>query len=68
MGAAIIKLISDFINITGDATADTIIFAIIGFISFAIAFNVVGFIFGAIGKYDSRTMSDVHWGIRVIMN
>jgi hypothetical protein len=67
MGAALIELISSIVNITGNPIADTIIFAIIGVISGSIAFGVVGMLFDAIGKYDSKSMSDVHWGVRVFI-
>ncbi len=67
MGTGIIEFISNIVNITGNPLLDTIIFGIIGVISFSIAFDLVGFIFGSIGKYDSKSMSDVHWGIRVFI-
>lgn len=41
--------------------------AIIGSISFLVAFGMVGWIFDAIGKYDSDLMSDVHWSVRVLV-
>lgn len=67
MGAGIIELISNIVKITGNPIADTIIFVVIGLISGSIAFDVVGLLFSAIGKYDSKTMSDVHWGVRVFI-
>jgi uncharacterized protein involved in cysteine biosynthesis len=45
----------------------SIIFAIIGAISFLIAFGIVGWLFDAIGRYDSDLMSDTHWLIRVLV-
>lgn len=65
MGKAIIELIGNFVEITGNSEVDGVLVAIIGFISFSIAFNLVGKIFDAIGFYDSDFMSDVHWLIRV---
>ncbi len=67
MGAGIIEFISNIVNITGNPLLDTIIFGIIGVISFSIAFDLVGFIFASIGKYDSKSMSELHWGIRVFI-
>lgn len=67
MGAAIIELISSIVNITGNPTFDTIIFAFIGLISGSIAFGLVGMLFDFTGNYNSRDMSEMHWGIRVIM-
>lgn len=65
MGKAIIDLIGELVEISGNATVDTIIFAIIGVMSFAIAFGLVGALFDALGFYDSDIMSDAHWLIRV---
>jgi amino acid permease len=65
MGSAIIEIISSLVEISGNATLDTILFAIIAFISFSIAFGLVGAIFDALGFYDSDLMSDTHWVIRV---
>ena len=67
MGKAIIDLIGEWISISGNSTVDSIIFAIIGVISFAVAFGVVGWIFDAVGVYDSDFMSDAHWLIRVLI-
>lgn len=67
MGSVIIDLISEFINITGNSTVDTIILALIGIISFSVAFGFVGKFFSIIGKYDKQMMSDLHWGIRVVI-
>lgn len=65
MGKFIIDLIGELVEISGNSTVDTILFAIIGFISFAIAFGLVGIIFDGLGFYDSDIMSDAHWLIRV---
>ena len=65
MGKAIIDLIGELVEISGNATVDTILFAIIGGLSFAIAFGLVGALFDALGFYDSDIMSDAHWLIRV---
>lgn len=67
MGSAIIEIISSIVEISGNATLDTILFAIIAFISFSIAFGLVGVIFDALGFYDSDLMSDTHWIIRVVV-
>ena len=67
MGKAIIDLIGELVEISGNSTIDTIIFAIIGAISLSIAFGLVGIIFDALGFYDSDLMSDTHWSIRVLV-
>lgn len=67
MGKAIIDLIGELVPISGDSTIDNIIFAIIGAISFMIAFGIVGLIFDALGFYDSDLMSDTHRLIRVLV-
>lgn len=65
MGKAIIDLIGELVEISGNAIVDTILFAIIGGLSLAIAFGLVGALFDALGFYDSDIMSDAHWLIRV---
>ena len=67
MGKAIIDLIGELVEISGNSTIDTIIFAIIGAISLSIAFGLVGIIFDALGFYDSDLMSNTHWSIRVLV-
>lgn len=67
MGKIIIDLISEAVEISGNATVDNIILTIIGVISFAVAFGYVGRIFDAIGLYDSDLMSGAHWTIRVAL-
>ena len=67
MGKQIIDLIGEIVSISGNSTVDTIIFAIIGSISGAIAFGIIGLIFDAIGIYDSDLMSDTHWAIRILV-
>lgn len=67
MGKVIIDLIGELVEISGNSTIDTIIFAIIGAISLSIAFGLVGIIFDALGFYDSDLMSDTHWSIRVLV-
>ena len=62
-----LDFISNFIEITGNSTADSIILAIIGLIAFLVAFGFVGMIFDALGFYDSDLMSDTHWIVRVIV-
>ena len=54
-------------NITGNSIVDTIIFAVIGLISGSIAFGLVGFMFDFTGNYNSKDMSEMHWGIRVLL-
>lgn len=61
------ELITNFIEITGNQTADTIILFIIGIISFLFAFGIIGMIFDALGFYDSDIMSDCHWIVRLIV-
>ena len=63
--AALIELISSVVNITSNPNVDTIIFAIIGVVSFSIIFGVVEVLFDMIGKYNSKSMNDVHWSVRV---
>ena len=63
----LLDLISEFIQITGNSTADNIILGIIGVVSFMVAFGIVGMIFDALGFYDSDIMSDVHWSIRILI-
>lgn len=67
MGAGIIEFISNIVNITGNPIVDTIIFAVIGSISGSIAFGFVEMLFGFTGNYNSKDMSDVHWGVRVFV-
>ena len=67
MGKQIIDLIEEFVSISDNSIIDSIIFAIIGVISFMIAFGIVGWIFDALGKYDSDLMSDTHWFVRVLV-
>ena len=67
MGKQIIDLIGELVSISGNSTVDSIIFAIIGTISFLVAFGIVGWIFDAIGIYDSDLMSGAHWLIRVLV-
>ena len=63
----IIDIISEFVEITGNGTFDSILFAIAGFIAFGVAFGLVGIIFDFSGNYDSDLMSDTHWLIRTII-
>lgn len=67
MGKAIIDIIGELVSISGNSTVDSIIFTIIGIISFMIAFGIVGLIFDTLGFYDSDLMSDTHWLIRVLV-
>ena len=67
MGKQIIDLIGEIVQISGNSTIDSIIFAVSGVISFLVAFGIVGWIFDAIGRYDSDLMSDTHWLIRVLV-
>lgn len=46
--SSILDLISNFIEITGNGIADNIILAIIGIISFMVAFGIVGMILDAL--------------------
>ena len=63
----IIDIISEFVEITGNATIDSILFGIAGLIAFSVAFGLVGIIFDFIGIYDSNLMSDAHWFIRTVV-
>ena len=65
--SAILDLISNFIEITGNSIADNIILAVIGVISFMVAFGIVGMVFDALGVYDSDLMSGCHWIVRIIV-
>lgn len=67
VGAGIIEFISNIVNITGNPMADTIIFAVIGSISGSLAFGFVEMLFDFTGKYNSKDMSDMHWGVRVFI-
>ena len=67
MGKQIIDFIGELVSISGNSTIDSIIFAVIGVISFLAAFGIVGWIFDATGRYDSDLMSDTHWFIRVLV-
>lgn len=67
VGAGIIEFISNIVNITGNPIADTIIFAVIGSISGSLAFGFVEMLFDFTGKYNSKDMSDMHWGVRVFI-
>ena len=67
VGPGIIEFISNIVNITGNPIVDTIIFAVIGSISGSIAFGFVEMLFGFTGNYNSKDMSDVHWGVRVFV-
>ena len=62
-----LDFISNFIEITGNSKADSIILTIISLIAFIAAFGFVGMIFDALGVYDSNLMSDTHWIVRVIV-
>ena len=62
-----LDFISNFIEISGNSTADSIILTIIGLIAFLVAFGFVGMIFDALCIYDSDLMSDTHWIVRVIV-
>ena len=61
------ELITEFVEITGNSTVDSILLWVIGIISFLFAFGVVGIIFDTIGIYDSDVMSDCHWIIRILV-
>ena len=67
MGKQIIDLIGELVSISGNSTVDSIIFAIIGVISFLVAFGIVGWIFDATGRYDSDLMSNTHWLVRILV-
>ena len=62
----IIDLLSNLITITGNKVADGVLLAIIGAISFTIAFDVVGFIYRLIKPPDKEAMSELHWWVRIM--
>lgn len=62
----LLDFISNLIPITGNSTADTIIFFVIGAIAFAVAWMITGAMASAV-DYDSNTMSGIHWLIRGII-
>ena len=63
----IIDLLSNLITISGNKVVDGVLIAIIEALSFSIAFDVVGFIYRKIKQLDKEVMSELHWGIRVIV-
>lgn len=67
MWSWLIELISNIVDITGNPVADTIIFALIGFVSGSIAFGLVGIMFDFSRSRDSKTMSETHWVLRFII-
>lgn len=60
-------LLTDNYPITGNPETDQVLYIIIGLIAFSVAFGLVGIIFDFFGYYDSQLMSDVHWGIRLVI-
>lgn len=62
----LLDFISNLIPITGNSTADTIIFFVIGAIAFAIAWLITGAVASAV-DYDSNTMSGIHWLVRGVI-
>ena len=62
-----IELMEAIVEITGNDIIDTLLFAIIGFVSFSFAFGLVSKIFDKLGFYDSGLMSNVHWSIRILV-
>lgn len=67
MISKLIDFIGDWVEITGNSTVDSILFSVIGIISFLVAFGFVGMLFDAFGHYDSDLMSDTHWIVRLIV-
>ena len=63
----IFDFLTSFITITGNSDVDKVLLAVIGFVSFSVAFGIVGKIFDFIGIYDADIMSGVHWTIRLII-
>lgn len=61
-----LDFISNLIPITGDSTADTIIFFVIGAIAFAIAWWITGLVASGV-DYDSNGMSGIHWLVRGVI-
>ena len=63
----IIDFITGFVEITGNPVVNYIILAVVGLVSFLVAFGLVGIIFDTLGFYDSDLMSGCHWIIRLIV-
>ena len=64
--ASFFDLISNLVPITGNPIADSILFALINIVTFAIAWYITGLIAELIG-YDPNGMSLVHWIVRIAL-
>ncbi len=62
----LLDFISNLIPITGNSTADTILFFVIGAIAFAVAWGITGLVASGV-DYDSDAMSGIHWLVRGII-
>ena len=60
----LIDFLSNLIPITGNDIVDTIIFFVIAFIAFAIAWWITGLVAEDV-DYNSSAMSGIHWLVRV---
>ncbi len=58
-------MIAENYPISGNVEIDQVLYIIIGVIAFVVAFDLVGIIFDFFGCYDSKLMSEAHWGIRL---
>lgn len=63
---SIIDFISTVCPITGNGLVDTILFAAIGAISFAVAWFVTRVAASGV-DYDSDSMSGIHWFVRIVV-
>lgn len=63
----IFEMLAEIIVISGNKEIDSVLLGIISLISFSFSFNLIGFIFGLFGFYDSNFMSDLHWFFKIII-
>ncbi len=63
----IFEVVTNFMQITGNSTVDSVLLWIIGILSFSISFGFVGMIFDFIKAYDSDLMSNLHWSVRLLI-
>lgn len=63
----IFEVVTNFMQITGNSTVDSVLLWIIGIISASISFGIIGMIFDFIKVYDSDLMSNLHWSVRLLI-
>lgn len=61
------EFLKNFIEITGNETADTIIIAVIESVTALVAYDVVGVLFRVLGIYDIKLMSDCNFLVKTII-